>query len=264
MNSFYLNCEYNCEDVPGASCVSATDPTDSTTAPPTDLPTKDPTESSTQPPSDPTTDVTSESSTATTSVSITESEGTMDCSFSYNCDTVANDAWIICSKPTPSLYCECQKNKTSSGGAFCEDLTLTGVTATTMDADKCRSLCQDVPACFFWKYNDHNKWQKFCHLMNEGQCRTADDNLCDGKNCTSGNLGGETGKPACNAGTDNGPPTCPGPIVTHPDDGSKFQKWKCSIQTNSRVIQIVDMYAADAEMPLGGFCELKVLDDGGR
>ena len=182
--------------------------------------------------------------------------GTSDCSFSKNCDTSQNNAEIICGKSVggePEEECECQE-----GGAYCADLELTGVTASAIDALTCMELCQSSIPCMFWKFNDANNYQKYCYLMGQDQCQAVDDNSCEHPICEGGHVGGDAGKPTCEAGTDNGPPTCPGPIVSYNDDEKKFyQKWRCFILSETmREMVSVDMYETDAKMPEGGFCKL--------
>ena len=187
----------------------------------------------------------------------------VDCSFSDNCDTSSNDAEIICNKILADNECECPT------GASCDDpdLTgvLTGVTANTMNAAKCTELCESLSTCVFWKYNDHNMAQKFCHLMNAAQCDKGSDSSCDAPECDGGNRAdGSDGRPTCEAGTENGQQTCPGPIIEFVSDGTHVvQKWDCFNSTDTRALTKVDMYAQDATMPLGGFCKLNT-DDGGR
>ena len=188
----------------------------------------------------------------------------VDCSYSDNCDTSSIDAEIICGKFSPDDDCSCQ-------GSSCadSDVDMTGVTANTMDATKCQQLCEGSveSECMFWRFNDANQFQKYCHLMNKDQCQAADENSCEDPNCDGGNLDGVAGKPTCDPDTNNGPPTCPGPIVTLPEDATKFyQKWRCFISVDNNMYRDIvdfDMYETDAKMPEGGYCKLAT-DDGGR
>ena len=194
-----------------------------------------------------------------------------DCSYSDNCDTSSFDAVIICGKSfggQPETDCGCTEE---DGITPCTDsgLDFTGVTATTMDAAKCAELCTSSveSECMFWKFNDANAFQKYCHLMNKDQCQAADEASCEDPDCDGGNLDGVAGKPTCDPDTNNGPPTCPGPIVTLPEDVTKFyQKWRCFISVDNNIYRDIvdfDMYEADAKMPEGGYCKLAT-DDGGR
>ena len=151
-----------------------------------------------------------------------------DCSYSDNCDTSSFDAVIICGKSfggQPETDCGCTEE---DGITPCTDsgLDFTGVTATTMDAAKCAELCTSSveSECMFWKFNDANAFQKYCHLMNKDQCQAADEASCEDPDCDGGNLDGVAGKPTCDPDTNNGPPTCPGPIVTLPEDVTKCCK----------------------------------------
>ena len=102
--------------------------------------------------------------------------------------------------------------------------------------------------------------------MNQAQCTEEEaDSSCDAPECKGGNRAdGSDGRPTCEAGTENGQQTCPGPIMEFVSDGTNVvQKWDCFNSTDTRALTKVDMYAQDATMPLGGFCKLNT-DDGGR
>ena len=100
--------------------------------------------------------------------------------------------------------------------------------------------------------------------MGKDQCQATDDKSCENPNCTSEHLGGDAGKPTCEAGTDNGLPSCPGPIVTYDDDAKKiYQKWRCFISSDTmHEMMSFDMYESDAKMPEDGFCKLATVDGG--
>ncbi len=197
----------------------------------------------------------------------------IDCTYSGNCDSSATEAKITCGRPFGSMTeveCSCEDE---DGGTSCGNVNLSGKVFSTFDDVVCTTLCQDFSTCVFWKYKYEGGSTKFCYLMNQDQCAAEDasdtcpdDNTNGDPECRGGNLGGVDSRPTCQEGTENGP-SCPGPIKTI--DGAKptdfVQKWDCYISTdNTRAVTEVDMYAADAAMPEGGFCKLNLDAKGGR
>ena len=163
--------------------------------------------------------------------------------------------------------CECQ-------GTLCSELGVTG-TYTDVKDSQCKQWCKDQDSqCNFWKYTNlmGAPTTTTCYLlticeeeMTGVECPTTHDDGQHTIECISDIVEGGV----CEDGTDNGQtpsgPTCPGPITQIVDQPDKYvQGWKCfEPATGRKGITFIDMYDADAVMPLGGFCKL---DDnlGGR
>jgi len=198
-----------------------------------------------------------------------EEQDVVPCNFKNNCD--------VSTSSVAKITCE-HVYGAASPACTCDQVDVVDLTAqdySTFDSATCKKFCKENAQCAFWKYTDliiEN--EKKCYLMNKDECTKLDpDRTCPKyhKNdehtpeCISDKTEEENNF-TCDEGT--APPdsqTCPGPITPteNPDEKLYVQKWECFNPDQDAEEFVVDMYDEAATMPVGGWCELVVDDDGG-